>query len=275
VRSACRSSARATLRRRTASRARACEATCSSRRPRSPVAGTAASMGLTMLPSAAPLPREATGHRHGHRRRAGELSAGPRHWCSAPATATKRASLTVAPCRCAAARTAARSARTTVSRRRGPAAWFSEQPAARAGRRPPPTPMEARSSCQDRHCAAAPATCSGARRGPGWPQWARARGRNRRAVEPAGRAGSPEPSPPSARPVSGAAHRSGAVRGSGAAITARAVSSSAGSSPGSRQATARTWRRISKWGSSTQIGPPQHPPRGSLKEIFATVCRAA
>ena len=51
-----------------------------------------------------------------------------------------------------------------------------------------------------------------------------------------------------AGPVTSTADHNGAVRGSGLMITDRAVSSSAGSSPGSRHATARTWRRISNPG---------------------------
>jgi hypothetical protein len=43
------------------------------------------------------------------------------------------ASLVVAPCRCAAARSAAASTRTTASSRRDPVRWFSEQGAARGG----------------------------------------------------------------------------------------------------------------------------------------------
>jgi hypothetical protein len=101
-----------------------------------------------MLPSAGPLPgrQPDTGTVTTTVPRDSPLVLSTR--CSAPATATRIASLVVAPCPCAAARSVARSARTTVSRRRGPVRWFSEQGAARGGRSPPPAPIDVRSRSQ-------------------------------------------------------------------------------------------------------------------------------
>ena len=188
--------------------------------------------------------------------------------------------MAVAPCRCAAARTAARSARTTASCRRGPVGWFRELGAARGGRRPPPAPMDSRSRCQDcgawRTALSLAANASRARlAGAGADRGEHTSGAcEGPSISSASTASPPTPSasawcstitrarvfPPG--PVTSTADHNGAVRGSLLMITDRAVSSSAGSSPGSRHATARTWRRISNPGSSTQIGPPQ--PSGTL-----------
>ena len=261
--------------------ARTWAATCRRRSGTSPVAGTATSRGLTMLPNGGDLSS-------GRRPETGTVTTivptvsprPSRTWCRAPATATRTALLVVAPCRCAAVCTAARSARTTASCRRGPVGWFSELGAARGGRRPPPAPMDSRSRCQDcagwrsaRSLAASASRASIAGAGAG-------RGNDASGVPVApsiswvSTASPPTPSASAwcstitrarvfpAGPVTSTADHNGALRGSGLVITDRAVSSSAGSSPGSRQATARTWRRISKPRASIQIGPPQ--PGGTL-----------
>lgn len=114
-------------------RARTMAATCLSRVPTCPVAGTGTSMGLTMLPKALPLPalRPETGTATTIRSVDSPLAASTRR--SAPATATTTASLVVAPCWCTPDRNAAAWTRTTASLRRGPVRWFSEQGVARGG----------------------------------------------------------------------------------------------------------------------------------------------
>jgi hypothetical protein len=158
------------------------------------------------------------------------------------------------------------------------------QAGARGGRKPPPASIEARSSCHPRlvrwracNLARSASRTSAAAVGAGWGKKAlSARGRVSMRLARTARPPTPSASTwcstttsaalPSASPVTSTAAHNGAVRVSGAAITEKARSSSARSSPGAGHVTVRTWRETSNPGSSIQMGPPQ--PNGGRTSLL-------
>ena len=204
------------------------------------------------------------------------LSPRPSSTCrSAPATATRTASLVVAPDRCATARRSSYLECTTRMRRFGPVGCMSEHLAIRGGWSPPPAPMEERRS---RHEPATPTTALAFLTSASSSSATTAGGASGKADAMAPDPGSTRLartlSPPipsartwcrttrralrsSCRPPTRITDHSGASLRSGDRTDASAVSISARSSPGARQVTSRTWSRRSNPASSTQIGPPQ------------------
>ena len=196
--------------------------------------------------------------------------------CRAPATAVRSTSLMVPPCRCAAARSASRSARATAKRRRGPVRCRIEQATARGACTPPaaasdlgssrhPARDRARPRSRDRNASAASRRragpgCGNARAGPRSAPSTR-RARIASPPRPSARtwcSTSTSPTRPPRTPGTTAAVHSGRDRGSGSMIIAAATSSSACSSPGLGHGRSRTCRAVSKPGSSTHTGRP-HP----------------
>ncbi len=193
----------------------------------------------------------------------------------AAATATRMASLVVAPQRWAAARSAVPSTWTTVIRRRGPVRCTSEQGVARGGRHPPPAVIAARSSRQDsraepsartRRRQASRASCpavGGSRGNPASTACSPLSRRADRMVRPPSPSASTwwttstKAAEPSDRPVTSENVHSGSSLDNGVVSTDMAVSRSACSSPGGRHATSRTCRHTSNWAWSTHTGPPQ------------------
>ena len=254
-------------------------ATPARRWPTCPVVGTGTSSGLTRLPSSWDSPRRPeTGTVMTK-----ESMCSPRPAStlpSAPDTATRTASLVVAPNRCAAARRSSYLVRTTMIRRFAPVGRMSEQPAIRGGWSPPPAPMDARRS---RHEPTTPRTAFAFLTSASWSRLATGGGGCGKAAPGTSDPGSTRlartlsPPIPSARawcrtttralrsscsPFSSTTDHIGAPRLSGLSTVASAVSISSRSPPGARQRTSRTWRRRSNPASSTHRGPPQ--PKGAV-----------